>query len=689
MRPTYYRFTLGSAAVLLGSLCSGCPAPPKFDGPNLHLVDLAETAVLIPGEPPTLPPDARVDWVREGSAMLAVDLAAADAKLVPAPFERTYVWSLPLARTKSTSGTTRTPSVEGMELTHFPQGAGEALKGDGGVFKVRVDECFVQLREGDVLPETLRLHYPVPAALLVGTKLIEGAPMGDALALRNRTGEIVEDAYAIPVGATLQLSMPIMAAGRVIGGLRAMSVRGERGDPANVNVHIRLGGKELASIECDSSGGPTRFEVPLDRLHRPGKLEFHVEGSPESVVFLAAPVHSRPRTVTDPKNAVLILVDTLRADRLGAYGSKLKITPNMDQFARESLTFLQCWSTASWTLPSVTSILTSNHGGQHGAWFNDRRLGEGIDTLPELMRNAGYMTAAFTDGAFLAPAFGLDRGFSTFDATGGGVEAVVARAQKWLESAGEGPWFVFVHTYEVHSPYEPPKAVEKEILARHPGGLRGLRPEPQDFYALVQKSDKELKKISRLLRELYDAEVEYTDGVVGGFLDHLRERGLFDDTAIVLTSDHGEEFGEHGLLGHGDSLYVEQLHVPFIVHLPRGKRADERDRRAGERDQRPVSQLDLAPTLLYAAGAYDLRLESTFVGDTLLPRGAPSPIYATRNVKDVGLLHTYRQGARTWIDGPYVYERGVKGMEYFSLSTDPWQQRDKAAQEGPAVKKGR
>jgi len=312
-------------------------------------------------------------------------------------------------------------------------------------------------------------------------------------------------------------------------------------------------------------------------------------------------------------------------------------------------------------------MFTSAHGGEHLAWLDDRRLGLGLDTLAEVMQRSGRHTLAFTDGGYLSPWFGLDRGCESWDARGGGVERVVQRARAALEELGDEPWFLVLHTYEVHAPYEPPHDVAARVLARHPGALLGRTPEPHRFYELTEDGTQLPAETVQTLEELYDEEVRLTDRTLGAFLADLRREGVLDHTLVCVVADHGEEFGEHGLLGHGDTLYREQLHVPLSLRFPVATQA-------AEPAPRPVWLLALAPALLDAIGRSDLVVSTTFDGRSLLGRGKPSPIYAVRNQHGFGLLEAVREGTRVAIHGA-LFHPGPRPSnaewQFYDLARDP------------------
>jgi len=374
-------------------------------------------------------------------------------------------------------------------------------------------------------------------------------------------------------------------------------------------------------------------------------------------------------------NVLFVLIDTLRADRLQVYGGRDGLTPGLDRLAEESLVFEQAWSTTSWTLPSMATLLTSNHGAQHGAWLAGVPLGQGIDTLPEIFRAQGYRTAAFTGGGWMRREFGLNRGFEVFEDDVEPIEQATEKVRSYVAAAGDEPWFVLLHTYEVHAPYAPPADVAESLRAAHPEVLTGGSADPLDFQqAVVENGGVVPAAVARGLEAAYNAEVRHADRVLSELVDWLRERGELENTLLIVTSDHGEEFGEHGVLGHSDSLYAEQLRVPWLMRLPGAATV-------GERDSRPVSQLDFAPTVLEAAGLGGLLPETTFDGTSLLSGSAPSPIYATRNHEEAGLLEAFCDGSWVWIQGAYRWPRAESGSELYDLEGDPAQRENLAGEE--------
>lgn len=286
-------------------------------------------------------------------------------------------------------------------------------------------------------------------------------------------------------------------------------------------------------------------------------------------------------------NVLLVSVDTLRADHLGAYGSKTP-TPVIDALAREGVLFEKAVSQVPVTLPSHTCLLTGTYPVFNGVRDNGSfRLDATHETLAEAFRRAGYHTGAFVGSFALDSRFGLDRGFDVYDDYYGDTseyndfaiserpaESVLRSAMKWLGTARDKPWFAFVHLYDPHAPYAPPPPFREQFRS-----------------------------------DLYRGEIAYVDRALGAFLEELRRMAPQEQTLIVLVSDHGEGLGEHGEKTHGMFAYDATLHVPLIMSwkgvLSPGVRVASR-----------VRSIDVAPTLLALASLPPLAAQQ---GSSLLP----------------------------------------------------------------------
>ncbi len=309
-------------------------------------------------------------------------------------------------------------------------------------------------------------------------------------------------------------------------------------------------------------------------------------------------------------NVLLVVIDALRADGLHCYGNPRPTSPNIDALAARSLLYERVLASAPWTVPAVASLLTSTPPSLHGHIRAEDRLSDELLTLPEALKEEGYATAAFSYHPWVSPELGFDQGFEATDfhvlRRGGGVKhdtEVTDAALRWIEAAAAArpvrPFFAYLHYMGPHSPYAPPREAMMSVLGHIPvppalsARLAGLsRPR---FYPALMKATQRGEVTSAdaaYLRALYDAEILVVDREIGRLQAGLRATGVDISTLVVVTSDHGEAFLEHGKMLHTDSVYQEMLHVPLIVALP--------EQRAGRRLAHWVQQVDIAPTVLDA-----------------------------------------------------------------------------------------
>lgn len=381
----------------------------------------------------------------------------------------------------------------------------------------------------------------------------------------------------------------------------------------------------------------------------------------------------------------MIVVDTLRADRLGVYGGPKDLTPFFDQVAASGVYFAHAYAQSSWTNPSTASLLTSRYQSQHGVVTYASRLQPDETTLAEIFRANGYATGGFSANVMIGEINGFSQGFETFRSyqteTREGVpkafwpprraEFVNAAALAWLDGVPrERPAFLYLHYMEPHAPYWPTQAAiaavfgpdaAPDLLEINAALTRGYRREPAP-------------EIFADIRRAYDAEVRSIDDGIRALFDALAKRGILDDAIIVITSDHGEEFREHGQFGHGTRLFDEVIRVPLIMRWPGAPR--------GRRIEPVVELVDVAPTVLQLAG---ITPPAMFTGESLAGllgvRGAPTPNGAGRALSE---LDSYaRIDAR--ITGPHRRALVVDGRKviagwtpeeiaYFDLATDPTEQ---------------
>lgn len=298
------------------------------------------------------------------------------------------------------------------------------------------------------------------------------------------------------------------------------------------------------------------YSIPLDRF----------SGMTVHLRFLQIGTHQRygvwavPALVTEtikpqpPDGVILVSLDTLRADHLPLYGYPLPTSPFLDALSRSCLVFCDLQTSANWTLTAHASMLTGLDPLQHGLLHSAAPpLPKNADTLAERFHRRGYRTAAFTGGGYVGPGWDLERGFEVYSFARRGAAAMVERGLRWLDSIGSAPYFLFLHTYETHAPYN---TFNPHRIFSPPGS----RPvSPDSGFA-----DHDL------LVTAYDDSIRNADTALEKLCRSLQETGLLDSATLLIVSDHGEGFNDHGSYGHGGiQLNREQLHVPLLVKPPR------------------------------------------------------------------------------------------------------------------------
>ena len=358
--------------------------------------------------------------------------------------------------------------------------------------------------------------------------------------------------------------------------------------PASSGAHPRLTRIQIAAIG-------KRGEVHLEglRLHLP-----------EANSTALAPAAKPPAGPPARPNLIVYLIDTLRADRLGCYGSARPTSPRIDAFAREAMLFREGRAQTSWTRPAIATLLSGLPPWVHGVEERSSALPQEVETLAERLRAAGYETALFTTNANIVPRFGFDQGWDSFQylyEPAGRVKRHVASrvihnaVVRWLDGRDPAkPFLLFVHTLDPHDPYRPAEefrlrlAPEVDVESACCGGVTMLD-------RLFVENPEAARRRAAAALLLYDAEVAENDASFGALLDELERRGLAASSSVLLTSDHGEEFLEHGGWKHGTTLYEEMLRVPFVLRLPGGVGA-------GRIVDSSAEQIDLVPTFLALAG---------------------------------------------------------------------------------------
>mgnify|MGYP006277193475 CR=1 FL=1 len=305
-------------------------------------------------------------------------------------------------------------------------------------------------------------------------------------------------------------------------------------------------------------------------------------------------------------NVILILIDTLRADHVHCYGYERMITPHLDSLASQGVRWTDCQAQSSWTLPAMTSIFTGTTERAHGAGARGERLygiGEELVTLPEAYSAMGYSTYGIYNAPVMDVEYGFASGVDSVDTEGCtdvlDAEVVVDRTLSWIDSDADGPFFAVAHFFDPHWPY------------CAPDGPQDLADVPASAIRAANAHGDLNRDQAIALIDYYDAEIRYCDRELGRLFAGLRERGLDENTIVVVVADHGEEFLDHGMMFHGRQLFQETVHVPLIISgpgVPRGDVVTE-----------VVGQYDIMPTLMHLT---DGQVPRQVQGVSLLPAAA-------------------------------------------------------------------
>jgi arylsulfatase A-like enzyme len=397
-------------------------------------------------------------------------------------------------------------------------------------------------------------------------------------------------------------------------------------------------------------------------------------GPPLAVGAIAVGVLLLRHNRTPLNHVLLISIDTLRADHLGYAGYGRETSPAIDRLAAQSQAFGNAFAQASSTLPSHASMFTSLYPSVHGAESKSRTpLSDDFVTLAEIFRDNGFRTGAFVEGGQLAALWNLDQGFEVYDVTAStgvmgevwtadDLAGILAKATAWIQEHRHEPFFCFVHSYVVHMPYEPRPPYDTMFDEAYDGPL------PRKFtYELRDRFDPRSvfpdNPDVRHVTALYDGEIRYMDELMGEFLQRLDELGLADDTVVVFTSDHGEEFAEHGRIAqHTETLFDELLHVPLLIRVPGRK---------PRVIKRQVRLIDLPPTLLALMNVDPG--EVPFEGINVLADGPDVnddlPVFSE-------LVYPERHWASLRVDGHKLLAYSPQRYALYDLRADPGEQVD-------------
>lgn len=382
------------------------------------------------------------------------------------------------------------------------------------------------------------------------------------------------------------------------------------------------------------------------------------------------PWSSPPSYRCEGCNVVLISIDTLRADHLGLYGYSRPTSPNLERLAEEAVVFDQFVMNGGFTLPSHMTMMTSLPPTVHGLVGDEEtRLPQARVTLAEQLREQGYRTAAFVDAGWMRGKFGFDQGFDLYDDEGGRFDTILPKAHGWLEERRGENFMLFLHTLDVHSqwgglPYACPQPYPSRYAAEYSvdfDGCRNGRCASRLFQWINDEARaRRLSPLDVLSEEevefskaLYDGCINYVDAKVAEILDHLRSLDILDKTLVLITSDHGEEFLDHGYLLHKQRGFEELARVPLIVRFPGGEFG-------GRRVPGLAAMVDLMPTILDIVG---IAANPEVQGRSLLPA-----ITDGEKVRDNTTIW-YVLRTERW---KYLPDQQLT----FDLQTDPGEQRN-------------
>lgn len=382
-------------------------------------------------------------------------------------------------------------------------------------------------------------------------------------------------------------------------------------------------------------------------------------------------------------NVVITVIDTLRADHLGHYGYGRNTSIALDRFRSQATIFTECYAPAPWTVPSTATLLTGQFTSRHRVTQILDKLDPSAITLAEILRDGGWNTAAFSFNSFVAPSRGLDQGFMSFNKVPDGrdkyypdISEMFTEIRSWLDGGAHKPFFIYLQPMNVHGPYQVPEHRRSALLGRSPGREFSYRGAVWNhvMWGQLEWRDKVTEAYLRSFVDQYDTAIRYSLDELGAFFDHLVEKGLYEDSLIIVTADHGEELYDHEGFEHSYTLHREVLQVPLYIKMPRqqkGKTVSER-----------TSLMDIFPTVTEVTGMdAGLRVD----GRSLVPliRGhAATESFSERSL----LFHTewqHRGTARAILSDRYKlieieknYEKLEDVHELYDVVADPLETTD-------------
>ena len=450
----------------------------------------------------------------------------------------------------------------------------------------------------------------------------DGPAASSADTLQTGGGSDGRPGLALARGESATYYLPIPKDARILGTVR----------PQDANAEAQL----TVSVHTDTGGEAASLDLTVEKS-APFALDLSaVAGEAAAVTFIApsgsielkgtalyekhVPRVKAPGTPR-AKNAILVLIDTLRSDKLDLYTPDTPVrTSYLSSLSNQAMVFERAFAPENWTKPSTASLLSGLYPETHGAKGDRDVLPSGVILIPEHLKALGFMTAGFVANGYVSDKFGFRQGWDTWtnyvrQGKPNRAQYVVGDAVEWLDKrTDDRPFFMYIHTIDPHVPYIPPQ----KYLKMYDDGLYN-GPVKSTQTAKIAEGIKtgrvKLNERDKVRFEaLYNGEITYHDDQLVALQDKLAELGLLKDTVIIITSDHGEEFYDHGSVGHGHSLYEELLHIPLVVRLPG---TETTAGAAPARDSDEVSLVDVFPTLCDLLG---VECPAEVAGHSLVPR---------------------------------------------------------------------
>ncbi len=485
----------------------------------------------------------------------------------------------------------------------------------------------------------------------------------------------------LTTGESLTFNLPIPAGARIRGEARSrtLDTKGRLEIIANTDDSAKQ-----PLLEREISDRTSTFNIPMTGLEgQVAALTFRAAAG--EVVLRGTGLFEPIRAVTKAsgkpraKNFVLILIDTLRADRLSFYNKQTRVrTDYLDRLGKESMIFDRALAPENWTKPSVASLFSGLYPDTHHTQDDRDKLPDSIVTTAEHLSTLGFATAGFVANGYVSSKFGFKQGWATWtnyvrEHKANRAKYVVEDAVSWLESRPtDKPFFLYVHTIDPHVPYIPPR---KYWSLYDSGRYQGPVQPTQTAKLLEKVKTRKIRLTERdkiRLEALYDGEITYHDDQLVHLHEALEKHDLLDDTLVVVTSDHGEEFFEHGSVGHGHSLYEELLHVPLVFRLPGSKEGE------GTHSLAEVNLVDVMPTACEILG---VECPGGIEGTSMVPllKGAPRIGFPSVS------FSIFLNGQRAARMGRYKFISKGLNPSLYDLKTDPRETHNLAAQKPIAL----